>query len=83
LKKPVVLELSAELPTDEKLYALLKTVSYVSRHNLDAILLLVHDSENARQISRFAVHNTEFREWLEKYNFEEMSRIVDKWSKIY
>ena len=57
LKKPVVLELSAEMPTDEKLNALLKTVAYVSRHNLDAVLLLVHDSENARQVCRFAVQN--------------------------
>jgi len=83
LKKPVVVELSAEMPTDEKLDALLKTVAYISRHNLMAILLLVHDSENARQVARFAVHNTEFREWLRIYEFEEMSRIVDSWAKIY
>ncbi len=83
LKKPVVLELSAEMPTDEKLNALLKTVAYVSRHKLDAVLLLVHDSENARQVCRFAVHNSDFREWLGKYKFEEMSRIVDQWTKIY
>ena len=30
LKKPVVVELSAEMPTDEKLEALLKTMAYVS-----------------------------------------------------
>ena len=83
LKKPVVLELSAEMPTDEKLNALLKTVAYVSRHKLDAVLLLVHDSENARQIARFAVHNSDFRDWLEKYDFTEMQRIVDVWAKIY
>jgi hypothetical protein len=83
LKKPVVLELSAEMPTDEKLDALLKTVAYVSRYKLDATLLLVHDSENAKQICRFAVKNIDFRNWLEKYNFEEMSRIVDAWAKIY
>lgn len=83
LRKPVVLELSAEMPTDEKLNALLKTMAYVSRHNLDAVLLLVHDSENARQICRFAVHNSDFREWLGKYKFEEMSRKVDQWAKIY
>jgi hypothetical protein len=83
LKKPVVLELSAEMPTDEKLNALLKTVAYVSRHKLDAVLLLVHDSENAKQVCRFAVQNNDFREWLEKYNFEEMSKIVDDWAKIY
>jgi hypothetical protein len=83
LKKPVVLELSAEMPTDEKLDALLKTVAYVSRHKLDATLLLVHDSENAKQVCRFAVNNSDFRNWLEKYDFNEMSRIVDDWAKIY
>lgn len=83
LKKPVVVELSAEMPTDEKLDALLKTVAYVSRHKLDAVLLLVHDSENARQIAWFAVHNSDFRDWLAKYDFTEMKRIVDSWAKIY
>jgi hypothetical protein len=83
LKKPVVLELSAEMPTDEKINALLKTIAYVSRHNLDAVLLLVHDSENAKQICRFAVQNSTLREWLRKYKFDEMSRIIDKWAKIY
>ena len=83
LKKPVVLELSAEMPTDEKLNALLKTVAYVSRHKLDATLFLVHDSENAKQICRFAVKNSDYRDWLEKYDFNEMSRIVDSWAKIY
>jgi hypothetical protein len=83
LKKPVAVELSAEMPTDEKLDALLKTVAYLSRHNLMAVLLLVHDSDNARQIARFAAHNTELREWLDQYEFKEMGRIVDSWSKIY
>jgi hypothetical protein len=83
LKKPVVVELSAEMPTDEKIDALLRTVAYVSRHNLLAVLLLVHDSENARQVARFAVHNAELREWLKKYEFKEMIRIVDSWAKIY
>jgi len=83
LKKPVVLELSAEMPTDEKIDALLKTVAYVSRQKIEAVLLLVHDSENAKQVCRFAVQDTDFRDWLEKYNFNEMSRIVDGWAKIY
>ena len=83
LKKPVVVELSSELPTDEKLDALLKTVSYISRHNLQAVLLLVHDSENARQIAQFAVHNSDFREWLDTYEFTKMKQIVDNWAKIY
>jgi hypothetical protein len=83
LKKPVVVELSAEMPTDEKMDALLKTVAYISRHNLMAVLLLVHDSENARQVARFAVHNEGFREWLKTYEFTKMQNIVDNWAKIY
>jgi hypothetical protein len=83
LKKPVVLELSAEMPTDEKLDALLKTAAYVSRHRIDAVLLLVHDSENARQVCRFAVQNRDLRNWLERYDFKEMTRIVDGWAKLY
>lgn len=83
LKKPVVVELSAEMPTDEKLEALLKTVAYISRHKIDSVLLLVHDSENAKQICRFAVQNAGFQEWLSKYDFREMSRIVDCWAKLY
>jgi hypothetical protein len=83
LKKPVVVELSAEMPTDEKLDALLKTVAYISRHKLEAVLFLVHNSENARQIAKFAVQNSDFLKWLEKYEFKEMQRIVDGWAKIY
>jgi len=83
LKKPVVVELSAEMPTDEKLDALLKTICYISRHNLMATLLLVHDSENARQVARYAVHNNDFREWLEKYEFTKVQRIIDRWAKVY
>jgi hypothetical protein len=83
LKKPVVVELSAEMPTDEKLDALLKTVAYLSRHNLMGVLLLVHDSENAKQICSYAIHKGGFREWLKKYEFVEMARIVDEWAKLY
>ncbi len=83
LKKPVVVELSSEIPTDEKLDALLKTMSYLSRHNLLGVLLLVHDSENAKQVCRYAVNNGSFREWLKKYEFAEMTRIVEEWAKLY
>jgi hypothetical protein len=83
LKKPVVVELSCEMLTDEKSDALLKTMAYLSLRNLESILLLVHDSENARQICRFAVKNVEFREWLKKFEFQEMSQIVDNWATIY
>jgi hypothetical protein len=83
LKKPVVVELSAEMLTDEKTDALLKTVAYLSRHNLMGVLLLVHDSENARQVCRYAVNHSDFRQWLKKYEFTEMTLIVNDWAKLY
>jgi len=83
LKKPVVVELSAEMLTDEKTDALLKTAAYLSRHNLTGVLLLVHDSENARRVCRYAVNNSDFNEWLRKFEFTEMTRIVDDWAKLY
>jgi hypothetical protein len=83
LKKPVVVELSAEMLTDEKMDALLKTVAYLSRHNLMGVLLLVHDSENARQVCRYAVNHSDFRQWLKKYEFTEMTLIVNDWAKLY
>lgn len=83
LKKPAVVELSGEMQTPEKTDALLKTVTYLSRTKLLGILLLVHDSENARQIAEYAVNNNEFRDWLNRFDFEEMNQIVDKWEKIY
>jgi hypothetical protein len=83
LKKPVVAELSAEMLTNDKMDALLKTVAYVSRHNLMGVLLLVHNSENAKQICRYAVNNTDFRAWLKKYEFTDMTQIVKNWAKLY
>jgi hypothetical protein len=83
LDKPVVVELSAEMVTDEKTDALLKIVAYLSRHDLMGVLLLVQDSENAKQVCRYAVNNSAFREWLRKYKFAEMTRRVDAWAKLY
>ena len=83
LKKPVVLELSAEMPNFEKMDALLKTIAHLSKYNFKAILFLVHDSKNAMQIIEFAIKNKDFRDWLIKFDFSEMLRIVDKWSSIY
>jgi hypothetical protein len=83
LKKPAVVELSAEMLTDEKTDALLKTVAYLSRHDLMGVLLLVQNSGIARQIVRYATKSSEFREWLKKYEFTEMTRIVDDWAKLY
>jgi hypothetical protein len=83
LKRPVIVELSGEMQTEEKTNALLKTVAYLSRHDLIGVLLLVHDSENAKEIARYAVNNNEFREWVSKYEFEEMNRIIENWAKLY
>jgi hypothetical protein len=83
LKKPVVVELSGEMLNDEKTDALLKTVAYLSRHDLMGVLLLVHDSENAKQIARYAVRNSDFRDWLSKNEFAEMNKIVGNWAKLY
>jgi hypothetical protein len=83
LKKPVVVELSGEMLTDEKTDALLKTVAYLSRHDLMGVLLLVHDAENSKQIARFAVHNSEFRDWLRRNEFSEMNQIMENWAKLY
>ena len=52
-------------------------------HNIEAVLLLVHDSENARQVARYAVQNTDFRQWLEVNEFTKMQKIVDAWAKLY
>ena len=83
LKKPVVVELSAEMLTDQKTDALLKTMSYLSKYDLMGILLLVHNSENARQVCRYAVKSNDFRKWLREFEFNEMTRIVDNWESIY
>jgi hypothetical protein len=63
--------------------ALLKTIAHLSKYDFKAILLLVHDSKNAMQISEFAVKNKEFRSWLDKFDFSEMIKIVEEWASIY
>ena len=83
LKKPVVLELSAEMPNFEKTDALLKTIAHLSKRKFKAILLLVHDSNNAKQIIEFAIKNKEFQDWLVKFDFSEMLKIVENWAAIY
>ena len=83
LKKPVVLELSAEMPNFEKMDALLKTMAYLSRFKFKAILLLVHNSKNAEEICEFAVKNREYRDWLDRFEFSNMINIVEKWATIY
>ncbi len=83
LKKPVVLELSAEMPNFEKMDALLKTMAYLSRFKFEAILLLVHNSKNAKEICEFAVKNKEYRDWLNRFDFSNMIKIIEKWATIY
>lgn len=46
-------------------------------------VLLVYDSENARQVYRFAMDNSDFHEWLGKFEFTEMTRIVNDEVKLY
>jgi hypothetical protein len=71
------------MQTEEKTEALLKTVAYLSRHNLMAVLFLVNNSKNAKEIAQFAVRNESFRDWLGRCEFSEMIKIVDNWSKIF
>jgi hypothetical protein len=83
LNKPVVLELSAEMTNFEKMDSLLKTIAHLSKRSFKAILLLVHDSKNATQMREFAVKNKDFRDWLAKFEFSEMIKIVEEWTSIY
>jgi len=83
LKKPVYIELSAEIPRPVETKAMLRAVAYISRHNVEAILLLVHDAERAKEICRTAVNDSNYRGWLDKFGFENMNKIIAKWEKIY
>ena len=83
LKKPVFIELSAEIPRPVETKAMLRAVAYISRHNVEAILLLVHDAERAKDICRTAVNDSNYRGWLDKFGFENMNKVIDKWEKIY
>lgn len=83
LDKPVYIELSAEVPTESKINALLKTMAYVSRHNVEGIFLLVYDSENARRICEYAVRNLELQSWFRAHGFSKMLELVDKWRQLY
>jgi hypothetical protein len=83
LKKPIFIELSAEIARDVETRALLRTVAYVSSHDVEAILLLVHDSERAKEICRTAVNDRNYRGWLEKFGFENMNKIIERWERIY
>lgn len=83
LKKPVYLELSAEIGGEVEIKALLKAMAYVSRHDIEALLLLVHTANRAKQICKTAVQDTNFRKWLDDFHFENMTKILEKWEKTY
>ena len=82
LKKPLYIELSAEVLGEIETKALLRTMAYVSRHDVDAILLLVHTAKQAEEICRKAVQDINFRNWLDKFGFGTMAKIVERWEKI-
>jgi hypothetical protein len=83
LKKPVVVELSAEMLTEEKIDALLKTMAYLSLRDLKGILLLVHNAENAVRVCKYAVADSGLKNWLKDHNFTEMSQIIENWATLY
>lgn len=83
LKKPIFIELSAEIAGAIETKALLRTIAYVSSHDVDAVLLLVHDAERAKQICTTAVNDSNYRGWLNKFGFENMNKIIERWEKIY
>ncbi len=83
LKKPIFIELSAEIAGAIETKMLLRTVAYVSSHDVDAVLLLVHDAERAKQICTTAVNDSNYRGWLNKFGFENMNKIIERWEKIY
>ena len=83
LKKPIFIELSAEIAREVETKALLRTVAYVSSHDVEAVLLLVHDAERAKELCRTAVNDSNYRGWLEKFGFENMNKIIERWEKIY
>ena len=81
LKKPLYIELSAEVLGEIETKALLRTMAYVSSQDVDAILLLVHTANQAKEICRKAVQDINFRNWLDKFGFRNMAEIVERWEK--
>ncbi len=83
LKKPIFIELSAEISGEIETKSLLRTVAYVSSHDVEAILLLVHTAERAKEICRTAVQDKNYRGWLEKFGFKNMTKLIERWEEIY
>lgn len=82
LEKPVFIELSAELLNRVKLNALLKTVAYLSKHEIEGVLLLVHRSADAERIRDYAVKNVELQRWFERHGFSRITQIIDEWKNL-
>lgn len=82
LGKPIFVELSAELLDDFKMNALLKTMAYVSRHNVEGILLLVHSSADAERIRDYAVKNVELQQWFKRHDFPRIIQIIEDWKGL-
>jgi hypothetical protein len=83
LNKPIFIELSAEISGEIESKALLRTLAYVSSHDVEAILLLVHDADRAKEICKIAVKDSNYRGWLKKFGFKNMTKIIERWEKIY
>lgn len=83
LKKPIYIEFSAETKTKLENEALLKTMAYVSRHDIDAILLLTHTANKIKKICKEVINNVELRKWLEDFGSKDILDIVERWEKIY
>ncbi len=82
LKKPIFIELSAEISGEIETKALLRTVAYISSHDVEATLLLVHTADRAKEICRTAVGDSNYRGWLKKFGFKNMTQIIESWEKI-
>jgi hypothetical protein len=83
LRKPVFIELSAELLDDAKLNVLLKTMAYVSRHEIEGMLLLIHSSGDVDRIRGYAVKNRELQQWFERHGFSKMMQVIEEWKRLY
>lgn len=83
LNKPVFIELSAEMLDENKLDALLKTMAYISRHEIEGILLLVHCSADAEKIRDYAVKNVELQQWFERHGFSKIKLVIERWKRLY
>ena len=83
LKGPVFIELSAETHNKAETEALIKTMAYISRHNIDTILLLTHTAQQIEDICREVVSNTELNTWLEERGSKTILDLIERWEKIY